>query len=112
MDQGWLMAKTAVDSAIASARKFQNSDGSFSTNYTSRPGNTVDLSACISATGHTLEFLAYAVDEKELEKPWMERAVLRLCSMLKAGEQIDLECGGTYHALAGLKLYHRRRFDR
>ena len=112
MDQGWLMAKTAVDSAIASARKFQNSDGSFSTNYTSRPGNTVDLSACISATGHTLEFLAYAVDEKELTQPWMERAVSRLCSMLKASEQIDLECGGTYHALAGLQLYHRRRFDR
>lgn len=111
MDQGWLMAKTAVDSAITSARKFQNSDGSFSTNYTSRPGNSVDLSAAVSATGHTLEFLAYALDEKELTQPWMERAVSRLCSMLNAAEQIDLECGGTYHALAGLKLYHRRRFE-
>jgi hypothetical protein len=112
MDVGWLMAKKVVDASIDSARRFQNSDGSFSTNYTIRPGNSADLSLAISATGHTLEFLAYALDDKELESPWMERAVLRLCSMLKASEQIDLECGGTYHALAGLKLYHRRRFER
>jgi hypothetical protein len=32
--------------------------------------------------------------------------------MLKAGEGIDLECGGAYHAIAGLKLYHRRRFEK
>ena len=35
-----------------------------------------------------------------------------VCAMLQAGEGIDLECGGAYHALAGLKLYHRRRFEK
>jgi hypothetical protein len=112
MDQGWGLAKSVVENAIDSARKFQSSDGSFSTNYTSRPGTSADLSSTISATGHTLEFLSYALSSSELEKPWMERAVLRLCAMLKASEKLDMECGGTYHALAGLNLYHKRRFSK
>lgn len=111
-DEGWAMAKKVVDASVDSARRFQNSDGSFSTNYSSRPGNSSDFSLCISATGHTFEFLSYALDDSELEQPWMERAATRLCAMLKATEDIDLECGGAYHALAGLKLYHRRRFEK
>jgi hypothetical protein len=111
-DEGWAMAKKVVDASVDSARRFQNSDGSFSTNYSSRPGNSSDISLCISATGHTFEFLSYALDESELGKPWMERAAARLCAMLKATEEIDLECGGAYHAIAGLKLYHRRRFEK
>ena len=110
-DEGWMMAKKVVDDSVDKARQFQNSDGSFSTNYTSRPGNSSDLSSCISATGHTFEFLSYALDDLELSRPWMERAAIRLCNMLKASEEIDLECGGVYHALAGLKLYYRRRFE-
>ena len=109
-DEGWSMAKKVVDASVDIARRFQNSDGSFSTNYTSRAGNSSDLSACISATGHTFEFLAYTLDENELRQPWMERAATRLCDMLNASEGIDLECGGIYHALAGLKVYHHRRF--
>jgi hypothetical protein len=110
LNEGWGMAKQVVDETILSARRFQSSDGSFSTNYTQRPGTSADLSLVISATGHTLEFLAFALPKSELEKPWIERAVLRLCSMLKASESIDIECGGAYHALAGLKLYHKRRY--
>ena len=111
-DEGWGMARKVVETSVENARKFQNADGSFSTNYTWRPGNSSDLSTCISATGHTFEFLSYALDDDELAKPWMERAASRLCAMLKAGDGIDLECGGVYHALAGLKLYHRRRFEK
>jgi len=111
-DEGWAMAKKVVEVSVDSTRRFQNSDGSFSTNYTSRPGNSSNISDCISATGHTFEFLAYALDDNELSQPWMERAASRLCDMLKASEQIDLECGGAYHALAGLKIYHRRRFEK
>jgi len=109
---GWASAKKVVDDAIESARKFQNSDGSFSTNYTVRPGTSPDLATCISATGHSLEFLSYAMEPTDLSKEWLERACKRLCNMLKASESIDLECGGAYHALAGLKLYHDRRYSR
>lgn len=109
---GWLKAKQVVESSIAKAKAFQNSDGSFSTRYTDRPGNSADLSNCIGATGHTLEFLAYALPAEELKAPWMEKAVLRLCEMLHSAEPADLECGGGYHALAGLRLFADRRFPK
>lgn len=107
---GYGEAKVVVDDAIQKARAYQNSDGSFSTRYTERPGNSADLNLCIGATGHTLEFLAYALPKERLEERWVERAALRLCAMLDSTIAIDLECGGIYHALAGLKLYRERRF--
>lgn len=107
---GWLKAKKVVDETIATARAYQNSDGTFSTRYTVRPANSSDLGACIGATGHTLEFLAYAVPQTELSAGWLERAVLKLCQMLEATESMDLECGAGYHALSGLRLYAERRF--
>jgi len=107
---GYEEAKVVVENAIQKARAYQNSDGSFSTRYTERPGNSADLNSCIAATGHTLEFLAFALPKERLEERWVERAVLRLCAMLDSAIEVDLECGGIYHALAGLKLYREKRF--
>jgi hypothetical protein len=107
---GYQLAQSVVETAIANAKAFQNSDGSFSTKYTQRPSNSADLSSCLSATGHTLEFLAFALSDDAIKEPWMERAVSRLCKMLDSAKDIDLECGGIYHALAGLRLYRERRF--
>jgi hypothetical protein len=109
MEGGWLKAKQVVQASIEKAKRFQNSDGSFSTRYTVRPGNSADLSTCLSATGHTLEFLAYALNNDELAEPWVENGVAKLCQMLELVKDNDLECGGIYHALAGLKLYARKR---
>lgn len=110
MEGGWLKAKQVVQASIDKAKRFQNSDGSFSTRYTVRPGNSADLSTCLSATGHTLEFLAYALNSDELSEPWVENGVVKLCQMLELVKDDDLECGGIYHALAGLKLYARKRY--
>jgi hypothetical protein len=107
---GWLLAKNVVDESIAKARAFQNSDGSFSTRYTERPGNSADLTSSLAATGHTLEFLAYALPASQLQEAWVERAVVKLCEMLHSSREIDLECGSIYHALGGLRLYRKRRF--
>jgi hypothetical protein len=111
MEGGWLKAKQVVQASIDKAKRFQNSDGSFSTRYTVRPGNSADLSTCISATGHTLEFLAYSLNNDELREPWVELGVSKLCQMLESVKDDDLECGGIYHALAGLKLYARKCFN-
>ena len=105
---GWALADQVVHNAIDTVRKFQNSDGTFSANYTSRPGTSSDLTTRIGTTGHTLEFVAFALDDKELQAPWVERAVRRLCEMLEAANEVELECGGLYHGLAGLKLYRDR----
>jgi len=107
---GWQAAQATVRQAIETFRRFQNSDGTFSINYTARPGTSSDLSTRIGTTGHTLEVLAYALDPKELREPWVERSVVRLCEMLDAASQEDLECGGLYHGLAGLRIYRDRVF--
>jgi hypothetical protein len=107
-DSGWLLAQNKVRESIELIRAYQNTDGSFSTNYTSRPGTSSDLSLRIGATGHTLEFLAFALDDKQIREDWMERAVRRMCRMVDAASQVDLECGGLYHGLAGLALYEKR----
>lgn len=105
---GWLAAKQKVDQAIATIKSYQNSDGTFSANYTVRPGTSPDLSTRIGTTGHTLEFLAYALEPEQLKEPWMQRAVVRLCELLSAASEVDLECGGLYHGLSGLKIYKDR----
>lgn len=108
MVDGWLLAQQQVNNAIKKIRAYQNSDGSFSSNYTQRPGMSADYSTCISATGHTLEFIAYALEPEQLQEPWVEKAVDRMCIMLDSVAGQDLECGGFYHALAGLRLYAER----
>ncbi|MFY8070793.1 MAG: ADP-ribosylation factor-directed GTPase activating protein isoform b [Pirellula sp.] len=105
---GWLAAKQVVEQAIETIRKYQNSDGTFSANYTVRPGTSADLSTRIGTTGHTLEFLAYALEPKQLKEPWMERAVVRLCELLDSASEVELECGGLYHGLSGLRIYRDR----
>lgn len=107
---GWKEAKDRVQDSIELARKYQNADGSFSVNYTERAGNSQDITTAISATGHTLEFLAYALPEEELKSAWVERAAARLIKLLVASKKLDLDCGGLYHALHGLRIYHNRRF--
>jgi hypothetical protein len=104
----WEAAQKRVDAAIQGARQMQNSDGSLSTNYTDLPGRSADMSLNISATGHMLEFLAFALPQEELAERWVERAAHRLCDYLEAAAAVDLDCGGLYHALHGLAIYQQR----
>jgi hypothetical protein len=107
---GWLAAQKKLVETVETIHRYQNSDGTFSTNYTSRPGTSSDLSSRIGTTGHTLEVLAYALERDELRKPWIEKSVRRLCAMLEAAKDEELECGGLYHGLAGLRIYRARVF--
>jgi hypothetical protein len=108
---GWKLALEKVEDSIRRIKQFQNADGTFSTNHTSRPGTSSDLSATISSTGHTIEFLSYALKQEELSEPWLVRAVDRLCHLLELTRNADLDCGGLYHSLNGLKLYYSRRYE-
>jgi hypothetical protein len=108
---GWKEADDRVKDAIDRIRRFQNSDGTFSTNHTERPGTSPDLSVMISSTGHTIEFLSFALNENQLSEPWIVRGVDRLCQLLEIAKDEDLECGGLYHSLNGLKLYYEKRYQ-
>ena len=64
----------------------------------------------VAATGHTLEFLTFALDKKRLQEPWVQKAVVYMCDLLDRTKHIDLECGGLYHAVHGLVLYREKVF--
>jgi hypothetical protein len=106
----WLAAQEKIDQCIALAQQNQQPDGSFSTNYFQRASTNPDIALRLNTTGHTLEFLAMALDEKQLTQPWVTRAVVYLCNLLEGTKELPLECAGLYHATHGLRLYRERRF--
>ena len=118
LDQGgeltgvWFEADQRIQRAIEDARRFQNPDGSFSTNYFARPGNSPDLAQNLGTTGHTLEFLTLAMTDERLVEPWMKQAVLHLCDLFHSTQDVALECGKLYHAAHALVLYRERVFGK
>jgi hypothetical protein len=108
--EAWQAGYDKVLDAMKKAHDYQQADGGFSTNFFSRPGNSPDIALRINSTGHTFEFLAMALPQDELKKPWMTKAALFLCDMLDATIDQDLECGGLYHAVHGLILYRDRLY--
>jgi hypothetical protein len=107
---GWLAAEQKINDSIAKAKAFQQPDGGFSANFFTRAATDADIGNRINSTGHTLEFLAVALSDKELAEPWMVRAVEFLCSRLEMTKDREVECGGLYHAAHGLQIYRQRRF--
>jgi hypothetical protein len=96
----------------ARARKFRNADGSFSTRYLAGPGNGRDLQLRIGTTGHVLEWLALALPDGELRKPWVEDAASALARMILDSQGSPIESGALYHAAHGLHIYHARVFGK
>lgn len=107
---GWLAAEKKINDAVRTARQFQNPDGSFSTNYFSRPARSPELSLQINTTGHTLEFLALTLTKEQLGEAWVEKAALRLCDLFDQTRNLPLECGTLYHAAHGLIEYRDKRW--
>ena len=110
---GWLAAYNKIygpQGAIAIMKAYQQTDGSFSSDYFNGARSTGDIGQRIGTTGHTLEFIALAVPDADLEEPWLVQAVAYLCEMLDSTQEYPLECGGLYHAVRGLKIYRERRF--
>jgi hypothetical protein len=107
---GWEAAAQRIDWAVGAARNNQLPDGAFSIRYFERPTPSRSVGENLGATGHTLEFLATALNRQQLSEPWVRRAVVYLCQLLKDTESLNLECGALYHAAHGLVLYRSRCF--
>jgi hypothetical protein len=105
---GWANAADVIDDAVERAREFQQADGSFSIHSFDRAGTSADVFAKVSATGHVFEVIVAALDDRRLAEPWVTRAAERLVTLLEQTDDIDLECGGLYHAAHGLLLYRQR----
>ncbi len=113
---GWQAAHDKIygpqQGAIAIMRAYQQPDGSLSSDYFNGPRWTADIGQRIGTTGHTLEWLALALPQNQLQDPWITQAVNYLCLMLEETKDYELECGGLYHAARGLKIYRERRFGK
>lgn len=112
IDGPWQLADDKIQSSIKTAREFQNSDGSLSSNYLERPGRSADLSENLGATGHVLEFVVLAVPDSEIRAEWIRRAAIFLCDVIERTKDIPLECGALYHATSGLVIYRERLFGK
>ena len=104
----WKRLHDHIRDSIEDARKYQNLDGSLSSNYLARPGQSADLPSRIGSAGHVMEFLATAMDQEELQKPWVKRAVLDVCKLFRKSKPVDVECGALFHAAHGLVLYREK----
>lgn len=92
------------------AYRLQNPDGSFSTDWFNGPGNEDDIDRKLKTTGHILEFLLYASNEKELKYRGTTRAAAYLASIMYNNPNRDWETGPLGHATHALLLYDRLFF--
>ncbi len=108
LPEPWESAAHTITDSIDLSRRFQQADGSFSTQFFERPASSVDVFAKLSSSGHIFEFLAVALPADRLREPWVLRAADRLAITLEQTADIDIECGALYHAAHGLLLYRNR----
>jgi hypothetical protein len=106
----WKDVEACIARFKALARKYQNRDGSFSTNYFRGPGNVRDTQQRMATTGHILEWLALALSDAELREPWVQDAVNALVLMILENRAKGLDGGALYHAAHGLEIYRARVF--
>ncbi len=104
----WLKADEKIKQAIETIKANQQPDGTFSTNYFIRPSTSDDMGTRLGTTGHTFELLTVALDDRQIQEPWFQRALLVQLSMLERMADLELECGGLYHTMHGLQLYRDR----
>jgi hypothetical protein len=106
----WQDLVTKTGEYVQRARRYQNSDGSFSSRYLAGPGMTRDPQLRIGTTGHVLEWLSLALPDAELGKAWVEEAANALALMILESKAQPIESGALYHATHGLQMYHVRRY--
>jgi hypothetical protein len=88
----------------------QNPDGSFSTEWFVRRGNSPDIDRRLKTSGHILEWMAFSVSDQELQDPKMVAAADYLATLLLKHDQHKWEIGPLGHGLHALALYNSRVF--
>jgi hypothetical protein len=106
----WKDVDAKIEDYKKRARKLQNADGSFSTDYFKSSAHVDDPHLRIGTTGHIVEWLALAMSDDELKSEWMQKAVSALSLMILDMGNEAIDGGALYHATHGLHLYHMRVF--
>jgi hypothetical protein len=106
----WEAVAEGIEEGKKRARRLQNSDGSFSTEWFRGRGNARDPGLRLNTTGHIFEWLALALTDTELHEPWVQEAANALSLMILEAQTGPVEGGSLYHAVHGLLIYSRRMF--
>ena len=110
IDGQWSRADKFVKDFHAYTFKLQNKDGSFSTNWFEGRGASQSVERIMQTSGHTLEWLSFSVEKKDLKDPRLVKAVDRLATLLLENKGRDWEIGPLGHAVHALAIYDERAF--
>lgn len=108
----WLEADQKIERYIREARYYQNTDGTFSTNYFSGRRHSHNFETRLNTSGHTLEFLVLALPEERLKEQWVRNGIYALTTDLLEHRRDPAECGSLYHALDALVIYRDRTYGK
>ena len=89
----------------------QNPDGSFSTEWFTRRGDSQDIDRRLKTSGHILEWIAFSLSDEELRDPRMVKVVDYLSNLLLKNSKHTWEIGPLGHGLHSLAIYHNRVFQ-
>ncbi len=104
----WKDVAAKLADAKKLARKLQNADHSFSTDFFNGPGNVPDMERRLNTSGHIFEWLMLSLSDEELKEPWVQEAANALTIMFLEIENRPMEGGTLYHAVHGLLMYYAR----
>lgn len=88
----------------------QNPDGSFSTEWFVRRGDSSDIDRKLKTSGHILEWISFSLNDQELRDPRMLKAVDAVASLLLQHDRHTWEIGPLGHGLHALAIYDSRVF--
>ena len=93
------------------AFSLQNSDGSFSTAWLDNAELQGDATRRLTTSGHVLEWLAFSLDDEQLDDPRFEQAIEYVARLLEGHSYYDWHPGALGHALHALAIYEQRTTD-
>ncbi|MCA9041985.1 MAG: hypothetical protein KDA65_16645 [Planctomycetaceae bacterium] len=104
----WLEANQKILRYTEIARRTQNRDGSFSSEYFRSPQFSNEFKRRIATSGHILEFLMVALPQSRLKEQWVRNAVNNVSNdLIRFGSQ-PADVGALYHAVDSLVIYRDR----
>lgn len=101
-------AQTFINDFHRYTFSLQNADGSFSTEWFTRRGDSPDVDRRLKTSGHILEWIAFSLSDDELRDPRMIKAVDYVTTILHDNPKHTWEIGPLGHALHALAIYHGR----
>ncbi len=105
----WLKARSHVRKVVDLMKKNQNRDGSFSSHWHEKKVPPENVEELILYTGHALDFLAVALNDRQLEEPWVRSAADRLSRTIISNRyQLDDKNWAVTHAAHALFAYKDR----